>query len=118
MVNKKKKYLTTGEVREIVRISQTSNATLQEIADQFGCCERQVSRIRHDHKIQKPARTLLTDQEKAAALKLLIDGCSYSEAGRTIGRSPSAIRRHFPGYGWPQSGAGHFWRLSKKLEAI
>ena len=118
MLVKEKKFLTTGEVREIVRISQTSNATLREIADQFGCCERQVSRIRKDHNIQKPARTTMTEPEKAAALKLLQDGCSYKEAGRTIGRSPSAIRRHFPGYGWPQSGAGHFWRLSKQLEAV
>lgn len=31
---------------------------------------------------------------------MLDDGCSYNEVGRTLGRSYTTIRRHFPGRGW------------------
>lgn len=117
VANRPKVFLTTNQRKEIRDLTLQGHS-LRELADMFGCSRRQISRIREDFNIQRPARVPLNEDELTLAKKLLVGGCSYSEVGRTLGRSPSAVRNNIPGYGWPQSGAGHFWRLSKKLEAI
>lgn len=44
-----------------------------------------------------------TDKEKDVALGFLLDGASYRETARTLGRAESTIIYHLPGYGWPKS---------------
>lgn len=55
-----------------------------------------------------------TDADTARALQLLDDGCSFTEVGRTLGRSPATICRRFPGRGWSATECGRFSRLTRQ----
>lgn len=50
----------------------------------------------------------LTLTERARALELLAEGCSYREAARTIGRNRGVVMKEIPGYGWTYKEAGEF----------
>lgn len=81
---------------ELTRLGFTAG----EISAQLGITKRQVARIRAKAGIAQQKAPLLTSEELRTAVELLDSGCSYSEVGRTLGRSESAIARHFPGRGW------------------
>ena len=50
---------------------------------------------------------LTVGQEKIAR-RLLEDGCSYREVGRTLGVCHSTVRNRIPGFGWSYAEAGRF----------
>lgn len=41
----------------------------------------------------------VTAEQLGRARRLLADGASYREAGRTVGCDPSTLARHLPGFG-------------------
>ena len=75
-----------------------------EISQFLGITKRSVTRIRRETGVAQTAVNVqpMTDDELRRAAELLDDGCSYSEVGRTLGRSGGTIRAHFPGRGWPR----------------
>ena len=107
---KEKTFLTTGQVQEILRMT-ARRVSLAETAARFGCSERQVSVIRSQHGVARPARRPITTEELTRAEELLKDGCSYSEVARTLDRSTGVLRKHLPGYGWPTNRTGKTWQL-------
>ncbi|MFA4083637.1 helix-turn-helix domain-containing protein [Mycobacteroides salmoniphilum] len=44
----------------------------------------------------------MSPEELEQAQVMLDDGASYHEVGRSLGRSPGTIQRHFPGCSWTQ----------------
>ncbi|HEY9315813.1 hypothetical protein [Williamsia sp.] len=50
----------------------------------------------------------MTPEQIDAARKLLEDGCSYREVGRTLGVSRNRVRTELPGFGWTYREAGNF----------
>lgn len=49
-------------------------------------------------KIKPLPRSRFTQEQLDRALYHLQDGCSYTEAGRTVGMSAQAVKSYFPGY--------------------
>lgn len=45
----------------------------------------------------------------------LEDGASYAEVGRTVGTDGTTLKKHLPGYGWPDYLAG---KLREELKYI
>jgi DNA-binding CsgD family transcriptional regulator len=85
------------------------------IAGFLGITKRSVVRIRaHMGVAQEPSGPPLSEAEKAQAALLLGDGCSYADVGRTLGRHPNSIRRHFPGMGWEREQCGQLAVLSRR----
>lgn len=85
------------------------------IAGFLGITKRSVVRIRAHMGIAKPpSGPPLSDAEKVRAGELLADGCSYSDVGRTLGRTPNSIRRHFPGMGWEREQCGQLAFMTRK----
>jgi IS30 family transposase len=106
------------------RVAQWTRAgvSIAEIAARLNITERSVQRYRRRAGVSLPAGERLTADELARAEQLLDDGCSGNEVARTIGRSDTTIRRHFPGRGWtPEQTYEHIagvqrfrWSLAKK----
>lgn len=89
------------------------------IAAFIGITKRSVVRIRSEMGIaQPPSGPPLTDAEKARAAQLLADGCSYTDVGRTLGRHPHSLRRHFPGMGWERQQCGEFSALMRRANEM
>jgi DNA-binding CsgD family transcriptional regulator len=85
------------------------------IAGFLGITKRSVVRIRaHMGIAREPSGPPLTEAEKAQAGMLLGDGCSYADVGRTLGRHPNSIRRHFPGRGWEREQCGQLAVMSRR----
>jgi DNA-binding CsgD family transcriptional regulator len=74
--------------------------TAGEIAELMGMSKRGIQWIRHWTGCGQPAPKPLTDAEIDRARAMLEDGCSYSEVGRTLGRSNNNLMKRLPGYGW------------------
>lgn len=92
-----------------------------DIAAQLRITKRQVSRIRVAAGIAQQPAPRLTVEELRTAEELLDAGCSYSEVGRTLNRSESAIAYHFPGRGWEKGEGGRLgafrrWMLHRAPE--
>lgn len=87
------------------------------IAEICGVSSRTVVRGRHStgrsHGL--PA-TPLPQQKLAAALRLLEDGASISEAARTVGCSNKTLSRRWPQYAWNQTQAGRFAAMVARVE--
>lgn len=69
----------------------------REIATILGCTERSVSRWRTvtGHNV-RPASTPYPPSVRERAARLIEDGCSLEETGRTLGIWPATIARWFP----------------------
>ena len=88
--------------RERVIARTLQGASASEVAAIEGITRRSVERIRSELGVSlRPSPEPMTECELDTAAALLDDGCSYAEVARTLGRTPRAIRRHFPGRGWP-----------------
>lgn len=86
------------------------------IAQFLGITKRSVVRIRSDMGIaREPSGPPLTNAEKDRAALLLGDGCSYTDVGRTLGRHPRSIARHFPGMGWDREQCVQLAVLSRRV---
>lgn len=102
---------------EVARLTR-SGVTACEISRRVGVSVRQVERDRASAGVALAPATPLTDDEHRQALALLRDGASYPEAARTIGRSPEALRVHYPGFTKPRDYAAHMSAMTKALNAI
>jgi len=75
-----------------------------QIAEIVGITERTVVRDRSAVGCAQPyVSNPLSEEQRCRAEELLNDGCSIAEVARTIGRSPSAVKRAFPGRGWTRA---------------
>lgn len=78
------------------------------IAKRLHFSVRTIQRYQSDRGCLPKRATKITEEEKLIAKKMLEDGASYKEVGRTLGRSDSAFSRYFPGYAWtPQQTGKH-----------
>lgn len=76
---------------------ERAGRSASEIAYAFGVSTRSVSRWRSAMRTTKmlpPTPRPKSDRDRVSAL--LDDGCSFSEAARTVGVSTATIRRWFP----------------------
>lgn len=84
-----------------------SGLTVAGVAEAAGVSRRTVIRARRRLGIQvRPPRAPLTAEELNLAKRLLEDGASYTEVGRTIGCRDMTVSKHLPGYAWTKSMAG------------
>lgn len=98
-----------AERRERVAALTRDGWSAQQIAALEGISDRSVVRYRSVTGVSRQCRNRpLSETELATAARLLDEGCSYAEVGRTLRRSPSAIRRHLPGRGWPVGESAKF----------
>jgi hypothetical protein len=68
--------------------------------------------VRAPHPNQAP------DAERSHAKRLLDDGASYQEVGRTIGRYPSTIANWWPGFQWSHKQMGEASAMARRLNQI
>ena len=88
------------ERRERVAAMTRREQTTRQIAEALRVTGRTVRRDRAAIGIAKPAPIPATEAQISRAHTLLIDGCSYADAARTVGLHPKTLRHHLPGYGW------------------
>lgn len=93
--------------------------SLRQIANELHCTDRTVSRHRENQGVTTSGAALpLTEDEILRAKMFLEDGCSYSEVGRTLGRSPRTIQNHFPDYEWTDDQIFEFARMQKEFRRL
>ena len=68
-----------------------------QIAEKLSVSTRAVFRGRQRRRISRPMPPRWTPEEIAAAERLLDEGCSYREVGRTLGRNSTSVGARFPG---------------------
>lgn len=85
--------------------------TAQQIADNLGVTQRTVYRYRQTAGISQPKPPALSSGERDFARRLLLDGCSYNEVARTLGRSMDCVLRNFPGFGWDRRQINEFMAI-------
>lgn len=111
-----------GSIQErVARVATLSRGgyTDQEIAVKLGISDRTVLRDRKAAGLPTASTCApLTEEERAAALRLLEDGASYREAAQTIGRGTTTLKRAFPGYGWTQAQKFEYRMALRALNAI
>ena len=85
-----------------------------KIADQLGCTERTVVRVRAGLGITQPVppnSSLRISSERLERARLLIeDGVSHIEVRRTLGVNEATLMRHFPGTQWSRAEVTSFTR--------
>lgn len=89
-----------------------------DIAIEVCCSERHVRRIRDGRTFGLDSARQFSPDEILHVEIMLADGCSYTEIGRTVGRSANVIARRWPDRGWTSIQAGEFRRLTQRLETI
>ncbi|HWU31029.1 MAG TPA: helix-turn-helix domain-containing protein [Microbacterium sp.] len=84
--------------------------TTSEIAARFRVSTRTISRWRtHLNRNRLPAPVRRPDSDHELAKRLLDDGCSLAEVGRTVGVAASTIHAWFPGVqGWTRVQSGEY----------
>lgn len=70
------------------------------IAERLGVTKRSVQRYRRESGCARPYAHRMTTEDIATAGRMLEDGCSYEEVGRTLGFHGHSIAYHLPGRGW------------------
>lgn len=87
--------------RRLVEQYTAAGWSAKAIARELGMTARNVSRDRRALGISQPVAARLTAEELAIAERMISDGASIQEVGRTIGRSPEgALGVRFKGRGW------------------
>ena len=98
---------------EIGRLTKTGWSAAK-IADQLGCTERTVIRVRVSLGITQPLSpnaSLRISPERLERARLLIeDGASHNEVRRTLGVNAETLLRHFPGTQWSRAEVASFTR--------
>lgn len=92
-----------AQVAAMTRLGMTA----AQIADALKVAERTVERDRAAAGLSRPPAPRLNVDELARARALIDDGCSHSEAARTLGVHQTTVSRYFPGRGWTYTQAGH-----------
>lgn len=110
--------MTPAERRERVRILTAAGWTARHIAESLGVTDRTIVRDRRLLGVAQPGSTPMSNEELAAAARLLEDGCSYNDVSRTLGRHRHTLRKMFPGYGWTPSRAIAYRFEQARLEAL
>ena len=88
------------ERRERVAAMTRQGHTARHIAVALGVTERTVGRDRAAMGVAQPVPIPVTEAQMSRAYTLLVDGCSYADAARTVGLHPRTVIHHLPGYGW------------------
>jgi Bacterial regulatory proteins, luxR family len=92
--------------------------TNTQIGYRLDVTERTVSRYRDRLGLGAPPNAM-SPEEVEAVERMLDEGCSLSEAARTIGRDARNIARRFRGRSqWNPSMAQHFRWMKERLEAL
>ena len=101
-------YITerVTERREQVATMTRQGMTAREIGEALGVTPETVARHRVAAGVAQPVAARVTDAQWQIAERLLDDGCSCAEVGRTIGVNGNTISDHFPGRGWTRQQAG------------
>lgn len=88
--------IQSGRVAEFLRCEQ-AGMSASEIAARLNVTKRTVTRWRQRHHLSHcPPQPKRPESVHEAAERLLDQGCSFSEAGRTVGVSASTIAKWFP----------------------
>lgn len=97
------KKINRDQVRRLVEEGHTS----RHIAEQLGCNENTISRIRTELGIAHQHRGRpMTEERLHAIWQMLFDGWSHEEIHRTEGADVETIRKYFPGTAWTHQQAG------------
>ena len=109
------------ERRQRVATMTRQGLSATEIATALRVTPRTVVRDRQATGCAKPCNARekrLRSDELQRAEQLLNDGCSYADVARTLGRSPQAIRYHFPGRGWTFIQCGQYAMTVRHLNTL
>lgn len=86
--------------RERVKELTEQHVSLSRQARILGCTPKQISRIKHELKLTKPAAKAYPPEMYTKVEKMLDDGASYLEVQKTLGPSLRWLAKRFPGRGW------------------
>ncbi|WP_447652971.1 helix-turn-helix domain-containing protein [Microbacterium sufflavum] len=104
-------------VHEQFHALERAGLSARAIAGICGVSSRTVVRWRHSTGLTHcPPPSPLPQDKLAAALRLLEDGASISEAARSIGCSNKTLSRRWPQYAWTQTQAGKFAAMVRRVE--
>lgn len=106
--------MTTQERDATVLSMSRQGYRTARIAEVVGVHPHTVSRIRKRAGVAQPKRPNLTADQLRRARVMLEDGCSLTEVGRTLGVTPQALGRRFPGMGWTKRQAADFAVLCRR----
>ncbi|QWY84638.1 helix-turn-helix DNA binding domain protein [Microbacterium phage Footloose] len=101
--------------KDFLRCEQ-SGMTAAQIAERYGVTIRSVSRWRTRLGVNHlPPAYVRPPSDRALVERLLDEGCSFSEAARTVGVHRSTIVRWFPDREpWSKSEAGKFAAIVRR----
>lgn len=101
------------------RILELSNQGLAAplIAEKLKIHSRTVDRYRMKAGLTV-AKRVSTESERLEAKMLLVDGCSYDEVARTIGRAASTVAAWFPGFQRTPKQMGEASRMGRQMNRI
>lgn len=109
---------TRAKHREQVALLTRKGYTAPQIAESLGISTRTVQRHRRTTGVAAEASVPFTEDELERARELLDDGVSYAEVGRTLGRSPTWLPVHLPGYAWTRQQSGAYVQTLRRLKRI
>lgn len=112
----------SGEARaarrtQIVELTRLGHSAAQ-IAGRLGITARSVQRGRVAAGLAATQPPRFCEAEYRAAKRMLDDGASYHEVGRTLGRAASTVKRHLPGYTWDKHQAAHAAALGRAMARL
>lgn len=100
--------LRIAERRERVLELHAAGLTTAQMAAALGVHRSTIKRDTHALGRSVPNRRIRSADVWERVKELLDDGCSATEAGRTVGVTATAVLAHFPGRGWtPQQSNEH-----------
>lgn len=108
-----------AERNEKIAEMTRAGLTTLEIAAWMQLSKRTVTRARRKvgASIRGPEIPMSADELRRAEI-MFEDGCSASEVARTLGRSPSAILRKFPGRGWTHVQCGEYAAVVRQSRKV
>ena len=106
------------ERRDRVAAMTRQKRTTRQIAKALGVTGRTINRDRAATGIAQPSPIPVTEAQINLARTLLIDGCSYADAARTVGLSPTTVIHHLPGYGWTPEYVREWARFIQQSERV
>lgn len=91
-----------------------------DIAFILGISARTVEKYRQRLGISRSEcrRERTSDDVLRLAHRLLMDGASYKEVGRTVGVHPCTIAKHLPGYAWSSAQITQHARTVQMFKAV
>jgi len=93
--------------REEVRTLVTQGKTSRQIAEQLGCHEDTIRRIRSEVGLSHPYQGRpMTEARMHNIWQMLFDGWSHKEIHASEGVDVTTLRKYFPGTAWTHQQAG------------